>query len=61
MYTLTRGGPGTATTTVAFRIWDLGFERLQFGLASAGAVLLGILVVTLSAIQFRIFSTDIEY
>jgi multiple sugar transport system permease protein len=61
VYTLTKGGPGTATTTVAFRIWDLGFQRLQFGLASAGAVLLGILIVILSAIQFRFLSTDIEY
>ena len=61
VYTLTKGGPGNATTTVAFRIWQVAFERLQFGLASAGAVLLGILVITLSAIQFRFLSSDVEY
>ena len=61
VYTLTKGGPGNATTTVAFRIWQIAFERLNFGLASAGAVLLGLLVITLSAIQFRFLSSDVEY
>lgn len=61
VYTLTKGGPGNATTTVAFRIWQIAFERLDFGLASAGAVLLGLLVVLLSGIQFRFLSSDVEY
>ena len=61
VYTLTKGGPGNATTTVAFRIWQIAFERLNFGLASAGAVLLGLLVIALSAIQFRFLSSDVEY
>lgn len=61
VYTLTKGGPGNATTTVAFRIWQIAFERLNFGLASAGAVLLGLLVIGLSAIQFRFLSSDVEY
>ena len=47
VYTLTKGGPGNATTTVAYRIWQIAFERLDFGLASAGAVLLGLLVILL--------------
>jgi multiple sugar transport system permease protein len=61
VYTLTKGGPGNATTTVAYRIWQIAFERLDFGLASAGAVLLGLIVILLSAIQFRFLSTDVEY
>lgn len=61
VYALTKGGPGTATLTVVYRIFGIGFERLQFGLASAGAVLLAILAITFSAIQFRFLSTDVEY
>jgi multiple sugar transport system permease protein len=61
VYTLTKGGPGTATTTVVYRIYQIAFERFQFGLASAGAVLLAILVIAFAVIQFRFLSTDIEY
>lgn len=61
VYTLTRGGPGTATTTVVYRIYQIAFERFQFGLSSAGAVLLAILVIAFAAIQFRFLSTDVEY
>ena len=61
VYTLTKGGPGTATTTVVYRIYQIAFERFQFGLASAGAVMLAILVIAFAVVQFRFLSTDIEY
>jgi multiple sugar transport system permease protein len=61
VYALTKGGPGTATTTVVYRIYDIAFERNQFGLASAGAVMLAILAVGFSVIQFKFLSSDIEY
>ena len=61
VYTLTKGGPGTATVTVVYRIYNIAFERFQFGLASAGAVLLAIVVITANLIQFKYLSTDIEY
>lgn len=61
VYALTKGGPGTATTTVVYRVYDIAFVRNQFGLASAGAVLLAVLAVTFSVIQLRLLSSDIEY
>lgn len=61
VYALTKGGPGTATTTVVYRVYDIAFVRNQFGLASAGAVMLAILAVVFSIVQFRFLSSDIEY
>lgn len=61
VYTMTKGGPGTATVTVVYRIYTIAFERFQFGLASAAAVLLAIVVITANIIQFKYLSTDIEY
>jgi len=61
VYTLTKGGPGTATITMVYRIYTIAFERFQFGLASAGAVLLAIIVIAANVIQFKYLSTDIEY
>jgi multiple sugar transport system permease protein len=61
VYALTKGGPGTSTVTVVFRVFQIGFERLQFGLASAGAVILALIAITFNFIQFRFLSTDVEY
>jgi multiple sugar transport system permease protein len=61
VYTLTKGGPGNATTTIVYRLYDTAFLRFQFGLASAAAVLLAILIILFNVVQFRFLSTDIEY
>jgi multiple sugar transport system permease protein len=61
VYSMTKGGPGTATTTIVYRLYDIAFGRFEFGLASASAVLLALLVVGFSVIQLRFFSTDVEY
>lgn len=61
VYSMTKGGPGTATTTIVYRLYDIAFGRFEFGLASASAVLLALLVVGFSVLQLRFFSTDVEY
>lgn len=61
VYSMTKGGPGTATTTIVYRLYDIAFGRFEFGLASASAVLLAFLVVGFSVIQLRFFATDVEY
>jgi len=46
IYTLTRGGPGTATQNLAYYTYDLGFGRFEFGRAGALSILqLMILIV----------------
>lgn len=49
---LTRGGPGQATLVISQFIFREGFERNNFGYASAAAVVLFLLCITVTIIQF---------
>lgn len=51
---LTEGGPGTATQTVSFFIFELGFSFYNFGAASAVSFILFIVIFLLSLFQLRI-------
>jgi multiple sugar transport system permease protein len=61
VYLLTRGGPNLGTTTLVYQVYLVAFERYAFGLASAQAFILGVIIVALSLVQFRMMSTDVEY
>jgi multiple sugar transport system permease protein len=54
-FVLTRGGPAGATTTAVMYIYRQGFEFLNFGYASAIAVVLFAIIFTLSFILLRVF------
>lgn len=54
IYLLTGGGPGRATTVLAYYIYDQGFRRFEFGYASALAVILFAIVLLLTATQFAL-------
>jgi ABC-type sugar transport system permease subunit len=51
VYTMTHGGPGSATIVMEFLIWEQGFANGNLGLASATAVILlgGTLLILLGA------------
>jgi multiple sugar transport system permease protein len=54
IYLLTRGGPGNATSVLAYYIYETGFQRFDMGYASAIAVVLFGVVLVLTAGQFLI-------
>lgn len=58
---LTAGGPNYATTTVVFQIYQYAFQYFKFGIASAQALLLAVVIMTVSIIQFRTLATDVSY
>lgn len=60
-YLMTQGGPNFATTTIAYLIFQNAFEDFNFGLASAESFILGVIIVTISVIQFKFLSSDVEY
>ena len=60
-FLLTFGGPNYATTTVVFLIYKTAFMNFEFGYASAQAVILFIVIMTLSAVIFRMLSTEVEF
>ena len=58
---LTDGGPGYATTVLVHRIYTVAFRDFEFGLASAMALLLFIIIMVISIIQFKFFKSRWEY
>jgi multiple sugar transport system permease protein len=61
IFVMTRGGPSYATTNLVFSIYEYGFIRFDFGRASAVAIILLVITVTLALIQFRFLRTNVEY
>ncbi len=61
IFVMTRGGPNYATTNLVFSIYEYGFIRFDFGRASAVAVILLVITITLAIIQFRLMRTNVEY
>ena len=49
VYTMTGGGPGTATTLLSFRIWQESFSMMNFGTGSAVAFILVLLALAFMA------------
>lgn len=51
-YIMTKGGPGTATTTVTISMYQKGFQNLQFGYGSAIAIGLLVIILAITGLQF---------
>jgi ABC-type sugar transport system permease subunit len=58
---MTQGGPLGTTTTLAYYLYQQAFEFFQMGKASAIAVILFVLLIALSWIQFRFVDRRVHY
>ena len=56
VYTMTGGGPGTATITMVMSIYQSGFKQYKMGYASAMAFVLFLIVILISILQKKVFS-----
>src|SRR6266566_268918 len=61
IHLLTRGGPVDATRTLVYSIYLDAFLNFQFGFASAESVVLFVLVLVLTLIQFRFVERLVHY
>ncbi|HET7699652.1 MAG TPA: sugar ABC transporter permease [Candidatus Limnocylindria bacterium] len=61
IHLLTRGGPVDATNVLVYSIYLDAFQNFQFGYASAQAVILLLLVMALTLIQFRFVERRVHY
>lgn len=61
IHALTRGGPGQATQTLVYKLWVDGYINLDLGGSSAQSVILLLVVITLTAIQFRFVERRVHY
>lgn len=57
VYTMTGGGPGTATLTMVLSIYQAGFKQYNMGYASAISFVLFIIVVIVSVIQKKVLNS----
>jgi sn-glycerol 3-phosphate transport system permease protein len=57
---LTKGGPGNSTQTMIYRAYLDGRVNLNLGLAGAQSVILMIIVIALTAVQFRVLERRME-
>jgi len=58
IYVMTKGGPLDSTKTIVYYIYEKAFESLDLGLASAGAVILLIIVMAFSILNIFVFEKD---
>ncbi|MFD0695042.1 carbohydrate ABC transporter permease [Paenibacillus sp. GCM10027628] len=58
---LTQGGPAESTNLIVYSIFQNAFIHYKFGLASAQAIILFILVLFITLIQFKVGEKKVHY
>ncbi|QNK69073.1 sn-glycerol-3-phosphate ABC transporter permease UgpA [Variovorax sp. PAMC26660] len=57
----TQGGPGQDTTILVYKVYHDGFKNLDLGGSAAQSVVLMVIVVALTVIQFRYVEKKVQY
>jgi sn-glycerol 3-phosphate transport system permease protein len=58
---LTKGGPGQATNILVYKVYNDGFRGQDLGGSSAQSVVLMIIVIVLTVVQFRFIERRVHY
>jgi len=58
---LTRGGPQNETNLIVYSIYQEAFMNYQFGTASAQAIILFIIILLLTLVQFKLGERKVHY
>lgn len=61
IHAVTGGGPGKATETLVYKVYNDGFVNLILGDSAAQSVILMVIVIALTAIQFRYVEKKVHY
>lgn len=61
IHAVTGGGPGKATETLVYKVYNDGFVNLQLGSSAAQSVILMVIVIALTAFQFRFIERRVHY
>lgn len=61
IHAVTGGGPGKATETLVYKVYNDGFVNLNLGSSAAQSVILMVIVVALTAVQFRYIERRVHY
>jgi ABC-type sugar transport system permease subunit len=61
IYTMTHGGPGYATTTIVYYIYQKAFRIDDMGRAATMSVAILLIMFAMTLVQFKAFRTELEY
>ena len=61
VYVLTNGGPLDTTRTVTLLVFRTAFQQAQFGLGSALAFILTLVILLFPLVQFRVLGRRVQY
>jgi sn-glycerol 3-phosphate transport system permease protein len=61
VHATTEGGPGRDTAILVYKVWHDGFKALDLGGSAAQSVVLMVIVVALTVIQFRYVEKKVQY
>ena len=61
IHSITEGGPNEATNIMVYKVYHDGFESLDLGSSAAQSVILMIVVILLTVIQFRFIERKVHY
>jgi sn-glycerol 3-phosphate transport system permease protein len=57
----TKGGPGKDTAILVYKVYFDGFKALDLGGSAAQSVVLMVIVVALTVVQFRFIEKKVNY
>ena len=58
---LTSGGPAYSTSTIMYLVYERAFTLNKYGLASAMGVILAIIIMMISIVQYKFFGEEVDY
>jgi sn-glycerol 3-phosphate transport system permease protein len=61
VHAITRGGPNYATNILVYKVFNDGFINLDLGGSAAQSVVLMVVVITLTVVQFRFIERKVHY
>ncbi|WP_415182934.1 sn-glycerol-3-phosphate ABC transporter permease UgpA [Phaeovulum sp.] len=61
IHAVTGGGPGKSTETLVYKVYNDGFVNLILGDSAAQSVILMVIVISLTAVQFRYVERRVHY
>ncbi|MEM1162971.1 MAG: sn-glycerol-3-phosphate ABC transporter permease UgpA [Pseudomonadota bacterium] len=61
IHAVTQGGPANATTILVYKVYNDGFVGLDLGGSAAQSVILMLLVIAMTVIQFRYVERKVQY
>lgn len=61
VYIMVPSGVGNSTQTIVTQIYQSVFQQFRYGVASAQAIVLFLIIAAVAVVQFRFLQSDVEY